>query len=867
MRTVGRYRLVEELGRGAAGAVFRALDPEGRRVALKLLHGGALAEPQARARFQAEVQALLRLRHPHVAALLDAGSEAGAPFLALEHVDGEALSTRLTREGPLAPRAAAELVRRLAEGLAHCHAQDVLHRDLKPENVLLRATTAEPVLVDFGLTREADARLTRSEALTREGTLLGTPGWWAPEQARGELQALGPRTDVWGLGALLMAALTGEAPCPAGTLAEALAGLERPLLPPSRRRQGIPPGLDAITLRCLQLEPDARYPDARAVASDLERWLLGRPLEAGSRRRLAAPLLLGGAALLVGLIAQRPGASRAPAPPPPRPAATPSPVGSAATPTAAPVSWAERWTRESARPAPRPDLVEAAMLDARVDEVWERHQRQLQPASTTARELAELTERGLARAEGHLGRLRLEQADCAAAAEHLLRASLPPQADRRARVLLAGLLAFGAPGLPPEPAAARLLLQAGPLEELAADLLASAAHAWARLGDPGELGLALRLIRDPRIGDSLGGALGHPREPALLIVARYEGWWGRPPEREAALAQLGELLLPGSAQGSRDVARRWLELAAVVGESGARGALAAAGLPAPEPEALDPRDLLGFAGSQAVRRSEDARELLELRSRLDRLRTAPGPLDEARLAELRALARQRLQPAEWRLGQGLWRAKGASCDPRGALVWFVLAALEPPGAGSEAEASLAVGRVLVWGWGCSPDPALGLRWLVVAQAAPGSRQAREEARLWRAVCALAGRGRPQDAPGGLVELLDAAPLLDPEGEGLDLLERVGRDDPWAEWAAGLVGRNKLRWGKLAQAARTDSAARRLLEALSQLDERLALAGQADLVLAELEPPGSSAWRERLELAARRGSEGARARLGQARGAR
>jgi serine/threonine-protein kinase len=208
VHAIGRYRLVEQIGRGGMGEVWRAQAPDGREVALKLLLAGRGAGPDQRRRFGTEVRTQLRLRHPNLVALLDAGeTDAGVPFLVLEWVPGETLAARLAREGPLHPRDAVELVRRLALALAHCHGQGVLHRDLKPENVLLRAGDGEPLLTDFGLARDLDVSLA-----TRSGVSLGTPGWWSPEQAFGQTGAVGPRSDVYGLGALLYAALTGCGP-------------------------------------------------------------------------------------------------------------------------------------------------------------------------------------------------------------------------------------------------------------------------------------------------------------------------------------------------------------------------------------------------------------------------------------------------------------------------------------------------------------------------------------------------------------------------------------------------------------------------------------------------------------------------------
>jgi serine/threonine-protein kinase len=168
------------------GVVFRAQDVEsGAVVALKLLLAGKDAPEVTRRRFAREVQALMRLRHPHVVGIHDAGEHEGAPYLALDYVEGESLQGRLDREGALPEREAAQLVRALADALQHVHEQGALHRDLKPDNVLIRGSDGAPLLTDFGLTRDTDPSFSGTQ-LTRTGRFLGTPGYWPPEQAEPE---------------------------------------------------------------------------------------------------------------------------------------------------------------------------------------------------------------------------------------------------------------------------------------------------------------------------------------------------------------------------------------------------------------------------------------------------------------------------------------------------------------------------------------------------------------------------------------------------------------------------------------------------------------------------------------------------------
>jgi len=282
------------------GAVYLAVhEATGARRALKVLTLGPDAEAQAR--FLREGEAMARVDgHPNVVRVHGAGSEGGHLFLALELVEGGDLGRRLQREGPLAPRDAAELVRTLAGAVAHLHARGVLHRDLKPANVLLGADGA-PRLADFGLARLADA-----QRLTRTGGLLGSPGYMAPEQVE-DAGAVDVRCDVYGLGALLYGALTGQAPFGAdgrGVTYVLRQVLLHPPPPPSSLVPGLPRALEALCLRCLEKEPARRPPTARALADALGAWLSGElPEPRGGRWALALAAVAGavvvGAAWLV----------------------------------------------------------------------------------------------------------------------------------------------------------------------------------------------------------------------------------------------------------------------------------------------------------------------------------------------------------------------------------------------------------------------------------------------------------------------------------------------------------------------------------------------------------------------------------------
>ena len=300
------------------GAVYRATDTRsGREVALKLLLG--LADPEDRARFVREVEVSSSLAHPHLLRVLDFGQDRGQLYLASELAEGGSLSDRL-RSGPLPADEAARLVAQVARGLEVAHRAGVLHRDLKPDNVLLDAA-GRPLLADFGL-----ARRVQGETLTATGSILGTPGYLSPEQARGERAEV--RSDVYGLGALLYAALSGRPPFRAASLLATLAAVDQD--PPAPL--AVPPALWAVVERCLAKDPARRYPSAEAVAEALE--------AAGARPRTAR-LGLGaglgaGACVLIGALWLRSAAPQAPLPP-----STPL-ASSSPSPSAPPwLSWTE----------------------------------------------------------------------------------------------------------------------------------------------------------------------------------------------------------------------------------------------------------------------------------------------------------------------------------------------------------------------------------------------------------------------------------------------------------------------------------------------------------------------------------------------
>ncbi len=314
MHALGRFQLLAPIAEGASGAVYRAKDPTlGREVAIKVLHPHAARSPTQRRRFAREARALARLRHPALVAIHEVGEDAasGRPFLVLDLVSGESLQARLSRVGRLAPPEAVAIVSQIAGALGVAHAQGILHRDVKPENVLLE-TNGQALLTDFGLAKDVGGEA--SAALTTPGRFLGTAGYWPPEQASGDLDRLGPGSDIYALGATLFAALTGRPPFLGDSIPQLiLAAQEAPPTPPSRHAPGCDAELDAIVLRCLEKDPARRFGSAPELAGQLAGYL---------QRRHPAELwrLVGGAPPAVAT------AARGGAPPPPPPTSAPSSV-------------------------------------------------------------------------------------------------------------------------------------------------------------------------------------------------------------------------------------------------------------------------------------------------------------------------------------------------------------------------------------------------------------------------------------------------------------------------------------------------------------------------------------------------------------
>ncbi|MBL4844347.1 MAG: serine/threonine protein kinase, partial [Planctomycetes bacterium] len=259
-RRLGDYDLVEQIGRGAFGAVYRGRQrATGREVALKVL--SQLKGEGPRLRFEREGHALARLDHPSIVRIHAAVWEGERPHIALELIDGVDLEQRLEQSGPFSPEQARDLLVPLADAVAHAHERGVLHRDIKPSNVIL-SNVGRPMLLDFGLASIAD-----TERLTLSGQMLGTPSYMAPEQARGKWDE---RTDVYGLGALLYACLTGDPPVHGSTLAECLVQLmSGPAPDPREFAPNLPTPLVQVCRRALAKDPSQRYASASEFATAL----------------------------------------------------------------------------------------------------------------------------------------------------------------------------------------------------------------------------------------------------------------------------------------------------------------------------------------------------------------------------------------------------------------------------------------------------------------------------------------------------------------------------------------------------------------------------------------------------------------------
>ncbi|MEE4271297.1 MAG: protein kinase [Thermoanaerobaculales bacterium] len=322
-RSLGRYRIVELLGAGGMGIVYRAKDEKLRRdVAIKVLSEEITENPRMMERFEREARALARLSHPNILAIHDFRTEDGFTFAVEELLEGRDLRHSVT-QGPTSVDRAVEIICAVAEGLGAAHRKGILHRDIKPENIFVSADGGVKIL-DFGLARSFQgldpeaSTMTERSALTTPGAVVGTTSYMSPEQTRGE--ELNPKADVFSLGIVFYELLTGVHPFREATAAETLASiLRKNPPPPSAVVATIPPALDAIVGRCLEKSPEERFESARDIAFALKA-MSGRHATISStfempaakprnpRRRLAAAgaVVVAIAAAAYGYIAMQP---------------------------------------------------------------------------------------------------------------------------------------------------------------------------------------------------------------------------------------------------------------------------------------------------------------------------------------------------------------------------------------------------------------------------------------------------------------------------------------------------------------------------------------------------------------------------------
>ena len=276
VRYFGDYELLSEIARGGMGVVYKARQTNlNRVVALKMILAGQLASEEEVQRFRTEAEAAANLDHPGIVPIYEIGQHEGQHFFSMGYVDGCSLADRV-RNGPLPPKEAAELTKKIAEAIAFAHSRNVIHRDLKPANVLLDQN-GEPKVTDFGLARKTDA----DSGMTRTGAVMGTPSYMPPEQAAGKTSEVGPLSDVYSLGAILYCLLTGRPPFQAANPIDTLMQvMEREPVSISTINPEIQRDLETICHKCLQKEPAKRYASTQELAADLGRWLRGEPIQA-----------------------------------------------------------------------------------------------------------------------------------------------------------------------------------------------------------------------------------------------------------------------------------------------------------------------------------------------------------------------------------------------------------------------------------------------------------------------------------------------------------------------------------------------------------------------------------------------------------
>lgn len=310
----GRYLILESLGRGGMGRVYRALDKKlDVEVAVKLLRPEVAADEGIIQRFKNELKLARAISHPHVCRMFDMSEDQGTHFITMEYVPGEDLKTTVHRVGPLGLSKALSIAKQIAEGLAAAHKLDIVHRDLKPQNIMLDRN-GQVRIMDFGISRSL-----RAKGMTADGMMIGTPEYISPEQAEGK--KIDARTDIYAFGAILFEMVTGQVPFDGDTtLSIILKHKTEPPPDPKKLNPGLPKELGHLILKCLEKNRDRRYASAQALLADLvrvENQLEGKSLTGverahPGRKRLAIPALILAvtAVLVAGVLLMKPFGSK-----------------------------------------------------------------------------------------------------------------------------------------------------------------------------------------------------------------------------------------------------------------------------------------------------------------------------------------------------------------------------------------------------------------------------------------------------------------------------------------------------------------------------------------------------------------------------
>jgi serine/threonine-protein kinase len=274
-RTFDDYELLEEMGRGGMGVVYKAWQKSLKRiVALKMILRGEHATEADLARFRVEAQAAAHLEHPNIVPVFAAGEHDGQAYFCMRLVQGGTLANQLAR-GPMRQRDAAAKLAQIARAVHHAHERGILHRDLKPSNILM-GEDGQPQVTDFGLAKRWHGE--DSKPLTVSGTIMGTPAYMAPEMVTNRRGQPSPASDVYSLGVILYEMLTGRPPFQAATPWDAMfLVLDQEPVRPGALNPNVDADLELICLKCIQKEADLRYPSAAALAEDLEAYLRSEP--------------------------------------------------------------------------------------------------------------------------------------------------------------------------------------------------------------------------------------------------------------------------------------------------------------------------------------------------------------------------------------------------------------------------------------------------------------------------------------------------------------------------------------------------------------------------------------------------------------